>query len=83
MSWNHRLMAYEDGDEYYFRVHEVYYDKEGKPDGYTQEGVTVGGNSLEELRLVLYRMGLCLDKPILWAGDKFPQEFISQTQENG
>ena len=42
MSWNHRVLAHKDGDEMYLQIHEVYYDKDGKPNGYTANGVSVG-----------------------------------------
>ena len=28
MGWNHRILAHKDGDEMYFQIHEVYYDKD-------------------------------------------------------
>ncbi len=31
MKWNHRVLAHKDGDEMFFQIHEVYYDKKGKP----------------------------------------------------
>ena len=65
MSWNHRLLAHKDGDEMYFQIHEVYYDKEGKPDGYTANGVSVGAESLDGINWVLDKMKECLEKPIL------------------
>ena len=39
MSWNYRVIKKED----YLEIHEVYYDKKGKPNGYTENAVTVGG----------------------------------------
>ena len=32
-----RILAHKDGYEMYFQIHEVYYDKEGKPDEYNTE----------------------------------------------
>lgn len=71
MSWNHRILAHKDGDEMYFEIHEVYYDKEGKPDSYTANGVSVGAESLDGIKWVLDKMKECLDKPILSA-ENFP-----------
>jgi hypothetical protein len=74
MSWNHRILAHKDGDEMYFQIHEVYYDKEGKPDGYTANGVSVGAESLDGIKWVLDKMKECVNKPILSADD-FPNEY--------
>jgi len=72
-TWNHRVLAQREGDGIYFQIHEVYYDNEGKPDGFTKEGISVGGDSLESLSWVLERMKECLDKPVLSYSD-FPYD---------
>jgi hypothetical protein len=71
MGWNHRVLAHKDGDEMYFQIHEVYYDKDGKPDSYTANGVSVGHESLDGIKWVLDKMKECLDKPIL-SVENFP-----------
>ena len=73
MGWNHRILAHKDGDEMYFQIHEVYYDKDGKPDGYTANAVSVGAESLDGIKWVLDKMKECVNKPILLADD-FPNE---------
>ncbi len=73
MSWNHRLLAHKDGEDYYYQIHEVYYDEKGKPNGYTERGISVGGDNLEGVNWVLDRMRECLNKPIL-SVDNFPKE---------
>jgi len=75
MSWNHRILAHKDGDGMYFQIHEVYYDKDGKPDGYTANSVSVGAESLDGINWVLDKMKECTNKPILLADD-FPNELI-------
>ena len=65
MGWNHRVMKHKDGEDDFFTIHEVYYDKEGKVDGYTTKGSSAGGNSLQELRENLERMLRSLDKEVL------------------
>ena len=35
MGWNHRVMKHKDGEDDFFTIHEVYYNKKGKVDGYT------------------------------------------------
>ena len=65
MSWNHRLMKMKDGEDDFYQIHEVYYDKEGNVVSYTKNGVTVGGNDIEEVKWVLLEMLKALDKPVL------------------
>ena len=80
MSWNHRLIAHieenenENEEEVYFQIHEVYYDNDGEPEGYTKNGVSVGSDSLEGINWVLDKMKECIDKPIFLADD-FPKEY--------
>jgi len=74
MTWNYRIIAHKDGDSYYYEIHEVYYDKTGKPDGYTKNA-TVGSESIEGIEWSLEKMKECLSKPILSA-ENFPDEFI-------
>ncbi len=74
MSWNHRILAHKDGEDWFFQIHEVYYDKEGKPNSYTSNGVSVGAESVEGINWVLGKMKKCLDKPIL-SVKNFPETF--------
>jgi len=74
MGWNHRILAHKFDSGIYLQIHEVYYDKNGKIDSYTINPITVCGDDLESIKWTLDRMAECIDKPILWAGDKFPQE---------
>ena len=64
MSWNYRVMKQVfDGDDF-LQIHEVYYDKKNKK-SWTVNGVTVAGESIEELRDILNNMLEALDKEIL------------------
>jgi len=74
MGWNYRVLALKDGDYWYFQIHEVYYDKDGKPNGYSANCVGVGSSSLKDLEFVLDQMEECLSKPIL-SYDNFPEEW--------
>ena len=74
MGWNHRVLAHKDGDEMFFQIHEVYYDKKGKPNSYTANGVSVGAESIEGIYWVLEKMKECANKPILLE-DGFPNEY--------
>lgn len=65
MSWNYRVVRYQGADkEWYCGIHEVYYD-EDKPSGHTVREAGVSGESIDELRDILKKMGEALDKPIL------------------
>jgi hypothetical protein len=69
-TWNHRVILHagaDAGDDYYC-IHEVHYD-DGKPVGYTVDGVDVGGNSVEDLRTVLAQMTRSLEHPVLTPAD--------------
>lgn len=74
MSWNHRVVKYTDGEgTTHFGVHEVYYDKEGRPSMYTESAMSPYGETLEELQLDLERMLGALTKPVL-TDDDFKKE---------
>ena len=78
MSWNYRILAHKDGEDWFFQIHEVYYDKEGKPNSYTANGISVGAESVEGINWVLGKMKECLDKPIL-SVENFPETFNTYT----
>lgn len=84
MTWNIRVIATEEAmiggpPEIDLSLHEVYYDKDGKPDGMTKNAIRVSGESLEALNWYIDKMKLALEKPILWGDERFPQEY---KQEN-
>jgi len=74
MGWNYRVLAHKDGDEMYFMMHEVYYNKDGIPNSYTANGVGLGSNSIEGLEWGLDKMKEALSKPIL-SIENFPEEY--------
>lgn len=87
MSWNLRVVATEEPmiggpPEIDFAIHEVYYDKNGKPDGMTKNPIRVSGESIEALRWYMDKMKLALEKPILWGDDRFPQEYKQIENDN-
>jgi len=75
MGWNHRILAHKHKGKVYLSLHEVFYDKKGKPDGYTENPITVVGEDLKSIKWTLKKMKQCSKKPILWAGKKFPKKF--------
>lgn len=78
MTWNHRVVKRK-GKPFHgipqpdwYAIHEVYYDKKGRPKTLTAEPVAPGGETPDELRDDLNRMRDALKKPILQESD-FPQ----------
>ena len=70
MSWNYRIMRRNGidlcGVEYeWFELHEVYYDSDGKVDGYTIDAIAPGGDDINELKENLFQMMKAFNKPIL------------------
>jgi len=63
--WNHRVMKRKDGDDDWYQIHEVYYDSKREPDSWTADGISPGGNTLEDLRDELIRMLEATEKEIL------------------
>lgn len=74
MSWNHRILASEHKNEMYYQIYEVYYDDNGKPNSYTENPITIGGDNIESIKWQLDHISKCLDKPILSIKD-FPNEY--------
>jgi len=74
--WNYRILAKEYNDEVYFQIHEVYYDSNEKPNGYTENPISVGAETVDGIKWVLSKMAEAYEKPILWCGDKFPNEYL-------
>ena len=71
MSWNYRLLKMKDGDDDFFQIHEVFYNKKGKVKGYTKNGVTVAGKDIAEVKWVLMEMLSCLEKDVIQYEEEF------------
>lgn len=82
MSWNHRMLAHQLKDEIVFKIHEVYYDENNNPKLYTKDPVSISEGSLEDVHITLIRMQACMWEPVLWYGDKFPQEYPTRKQKS-
>ncbi len=50
MTWNHRIVAEEEGGETTYRVHEVFYDDNGCPTSWTADPVIPVGDSVHAVR---------------------------------
>jgi hypothetical protein len=83
-TWNHRVMKRVTKYGTYYGVHEVYYDSEGKVEGYTAP-VSVVGESIEEIKQYLEMILNCLDKDILDYDDEEEKkdEILRQKIEEG
>lgn len=70
-TWNYRVMKLIDDDgEHYHQIHEIYYDKKGHPNAYTENPVSVFSNEgIEGLSSVLEKMAEALTTPVLDASD--------------
>jgi hypothetical protein len=71
MTWNHRVFKNDSQFDVY-DIREVFYDENGKPDGYTMEPVYPAGNTIGELREELERMLKALKRPVLSEADFEP-----------
>jgi len=45
MSWNYRMIRTKENETYVYHVHEVYYDKNGKPKSWSENPITPYGES--------------------------------------
>lgn len=70
--WNYRILAHEYKDEVYLEIHEVYYDDNGNPNGYSERPSPVCSETIKGITWTLNRMSESRKKPILYAGEKFP-----------
>ena len=76
MSWNYRIMAKRcpEHNETVYTIREVYYNKAGIADGFTDPIDVASMDGLNGIKLVLKEMIKATEKPIL-SEDNFPEEF--------
>lgn len=86
--WNFRVLAFTekhlDGEEeLYFEIHSVYYDKDGKPNGFGEPGSTVYSDCIKGIKWTLKVMKEAAKKPVLW-GDKgkFPKKYKNEKKKD-
>jgi len=75
--WNHRIVKRKekglDGkDEWFYGIHEVYYDENDKPYMLTKEPIDITGETEEDLKLGYKQMERAFDLPVLDYDDDFP-----------
>lgn len=73
--WNHRVIKTgpDKYGDYWYTIHEVFYNKDKKPNGYTIEAIPAGSESLDGLKEVLQWMIDGTHQPVLTDED-FVQE---------
>lgn len=75
-TWNYRILAHQhEGGEVWFGVHEVYYNEDGIPNATTENPATVSCDSINEMRKDLKLIKSAFTKPVLWGGERFPEEY--------
>lgn len=67
MTWNYRIIQYDvsEPNDPFFGIHEVRYDKKGKPNGYTLRAIGTVGESKEVIADTLDMMHRALMQPVL------------------
>ncbi len=64
MSWNYRVIRHGTEDDIWYGVHEVYYNGEGKPEGWTNKPILIGSTP-NELLVTLERIKESVSKATL------------------
>lgn len=65
MTWNYRVICRVHQGETFYAIHEVFYDKKGKPGSVTQEPSYPQGETKNELRRDFRHYQQALTRPIL------------------
>ena len=67
MTWNYRLVRIPSGekDETYYRIHEAFYENDGRCYAVTMDGVDIGGETIEECKRAYKMMSEAFNKPVL------------------
>lgn len=65
MTWNHRIIKHDIKKPAYFAIHEVFYEEDGKINGWTQDPIDISGESREEILRILKQISLDIKTPVL------------------
>ena len=65
MSWNYRVMRHEMDEGYWYGIHEVFYDEDGRPQRHSVDPQPVVGDDPDVLPDIIDRFKLALQKPVL------------------
>ncbi len=82
--WNYRVIKkfYEKADATTFEIHEVYYDKNHKIEGWTESAVGPSGETVSELKEDIEHFVRALQKPTLMEQLKNGKEILVEINEN-
>jgi hypothetical protein len=65
MSWNYRITKHTDKGEEWYGIHEVYYDKDDKPEMISENPIAAHGLTVDEIKSDLDMMRSAFVKPIV------------------
>ena len=60
--WNNRIVKHEKDDEVWYSVHEVFYSEGGGINGYTEDPITILGETVEDVKSQLKMMMKDIEK---------------------
>jgi len=80
-SWNYRIIKTIGYGEPIYRIHEVYYDDNGKIEGWTKEPVLPYGENVDELREDIYYFLQAFRQPILELKEENGKEELIEIEE--
>ena len=73
--WNYRIIKKDD----YLFIHEVYYNRNGKPKSWTVNPISVGATDVTEMRRTFTLMRQALKRPILiWKKTRYGREYLEE-----
>lgn len=67
-------------DPLLFSIHTVYYDEKGTPLGYSKSPASPVQPTLKMLKGDMDMFKKAFDLPIIWRGEKFPEEFKEEKE---
>lgn len=71
MTWNHRVIRTENSGEFFYAIHECFYDSKDDliPLNWTADSVSVACESREGLPVILAQMAEAVGRPVLAESD--------------
>jgi len=75
MKSNYRVLAHQYGEQVCFEIYEVFYEEKKVHEAHKINSLDVSGDNVKEIRRKLKQMKKATKKPVLWAGNKFPEEY--------
>jgi len=82
--WNYRVIKkhHQETDTYAYQVHEVYYKKSGKIEGWSESPVSPMGETLNELRGDIQSFSKAFQKPVLREKNKKGKLMLVPEKDN-